>query len=200
MVKPAAGALVIAMIALLAGCVAGQDGGPTRTAKATPETRILIPLTTLVSARLVPAADRSGAPLPASGAAPLTPLIHPAATALFAGDLYIADSGAGRIYRYDRALNVMTVVGGVTASPGMRMAAGADASLYVLDMPQRRVTRFGRGGQVLATYAFSPAGRRAASAVAAHGRAAPRHEHHRHGGFPRRIADIRCAVPLHSRG
>lgn len=113
------------------------------------------PLLTLAGARLVPAEDRTGTPLSFAGAALFTPLIHPVAATMLGNDLYIADSGAGKVFRFDLAANAMAVVQPAPAAFGTRFVVGADFSLYVLDQPRHRVLRFGRNGELLATYADS---------------------------------------------
>lgn len=117
--------------------------------------RVLVPLLTLAGARLVPAADRTGTPLPFSGAAPFTPFIHPVAAAMSGNDVYIADSGAGRVLRFDLATNVMAAVHSAPVAPGIRFVVGSDFSLYVLDKPRSRVLKLGRNGELLATYSDS---------------------------------------------
>ena len=113
---------------------------------------VLSPLLTLSGARLVSAADPTGTPLPRAGAAPLTPFIHPVAAATLGNDLYIADAGAGRVFRFDLALNVMTVVQSAPAAPGTRLAIGSDFSLYVLDRPRRRVLKLARDGRLQVSF------------------------------------------------
>ena len=138
----------------LAACVvqtgATRVGG--EAGRAAP-THVLSPLLTLTGARLAPAVNPTGTPLPGSGAAPFTPFIHPVAVATRGNDLYIADAGAGKVFRFDLALSVMAVVQPAPAALGTRLAAGSDFSLYVLDQPRRRVLKLGRNGQLLATYA-----------------------------------------------
>lgn len=123
------------------------DAGP---AAAPP---VLSAFLTLAGAPLAAAADRTGTPLPLSGAAPFTRFIHPIAAAMLGNDLYIADSGAGRVFRFDLTLNVMAAVPSAPAALGTRLAVGSDFSLYVLDQLGRRVLKFGRDGRLLATFA-----------------------------------------------
>jgi hypothetical protein len=131
---------------------ASASGGETR--RAAPA-HVLSPLLALPGARLVPATERTGAPLPRAGPAPMTPFVHPVAAATLGNDLYIADSGAGKVFRFDFTLNVMAAVQSAPAALGTRLAIGSDYSLYVLDQPRRRVLKLGRNGQLLATYADS---------------------------------------------
>lgn len=147
-------ALLAAALAgpVLAGC-AVQDGAPGADARRPAPSPLLSPLLALSGARLAPAADRAGTPLPRAGAAPLVPFIQPTAAAALGNDLYVADGGAGKVFRLDLALEVMVAVESVPAVPGVRLAAGADFSLYVLDPTRRRVVRLGRDGRMLTAFA-----------------------------------------------
>lgn len=143
----------IAGLALAACAVqdrAAEAGGDAARAGAS---RVLVPQQTFSGARLAPGADPTGAPLPRAGAAPFTAFVHPVAAAAQGNDLLIADSGAGRVFRFDLALNVMAVVQPAPAALGTRLAVGPDFALYVLDQPRRRVLRLGRNGQLQATFA-----------------------------------------------
>lgn len=115
--------------------------------------RLLSPMLTLTGARVAPAVDRTGTPLPFSGAAPFAFFVHPVAAGASGNDLYIADAGAGKVFRFDFTLNVMAPVQIAAAGLGTKLAVGSDFSLYVLDQSRRRVLRFGRNGQLLAQYA-----------------------------------------------
>lgn len=88
-------------------------------------------------------------------------LVAPGAVAVRGNDVLIVDSGAGRLYRYDIALNALTGVAGPPATPQTRVALGPDLSAYVLDTTARQVLRFGRDGRLLQTFrtdvAFAPA-------------------------------------------
>ena len=80
-----------------------------------------------------------------------TPLIFPAALTAHVPDLYIADAGAGRIYRYYADLQALNVVPGVTATTRTRLQMAADWSLLVLDPAHSSIKRLSRGGQLLQT-------------------------------------------------
>ncbi len=139
--------------ALTACAVPDRVIGPDIEARRGAASRLISPLFALPGARLVPATDRAGTPLPRAGAAPFTSFIHPIAAAARGNDLYIADSGAGKIFRFDLALSVMTEVPSAPAALGARLAVGSDFSLYVLDQSRRRVLKLGRDGRVLAIFA-----------------------------------------------
>lgn len=114
--------------------------------------QVLHPSLTLSGARLAPAVDRTGTALPFTGAAPFSAFIHPVAAAMRGNDLYIADSGAGRVLRFDLASDVMVAVPRAPVASGIRLVVGADYSLHVLDQARRRVLKLGRNGELLATY------------------------------------------------
>lgn len=134
---------------LSAGCASAPTGAPAREPAAR---QLASPWFTLTGARLAARTDATGTPALPSGAAPFTRLIHPVSVAAFGNDVYIADSGAARVYRFDFALNAMAALPGVSAHPGTRLAVGRDFSLYVLDPPGRRVLQFARSGRLLATF------------------------------------------------
>lgn len=92
-----------------------------------------------------------GGPLrPGTGA--FVRLVFPSAVAVRDNELVIVDSGAGRVYRCDIALNTLTPIAGAPATPQTRVALGADLSAYVLDAAARRVLRFARDGRLLQTF------------------------------------------------
>lgn len=88
-------------------------------------------------------------------------LVAPHAVAVRGNDVLIVDSGAGRIYRYDIALNTLMPLPGAPATPQTRVALAPDLSAYVLDVTARQVLRFARDGRLLQTFrpdvAFTPA-------------------------------------------
>lgn len=85
--------------------------------------------------------------------------VQPAAIAVRDNELVVVDSGAGRVYRCDIALNALTPIAGAPATPLTRVALGADLSAFVLDTAARRVLRFARDGRLLQTFRteFGPA-------------------------------------------
>jgi sugar lactone lactonase YvrE len=88
-------------------------------------------------------------------------LVAPGAVAVRGNDVLIVDSGAGRIFRYDLALNALITIAGAPATSETRVALGPDLSAYVLDTTARQVLRFGRDGRLLQTFrtdaAWAPA-------------------------------------------
>ncbi|MFZ2652977.1 MAG: hypothetical protein WA210_22990, partial [Burkholderiaceae bacterium] len=87
---------------------------------------------------------------PGSGA--FVKLIAPMAIALSGNDLLIVDSGAGRVWRADLALNTLTPIAGAPATPGTAVALGPDLSAWVLDGVSRQTLRFARDGRLLQSH------------------------------------------------
>ena len=154
--RKAAALAVAALSSAILGCAQAPGGGSVKDrpapAAAAPVLRVLA---TVSAARLAPALSGTGVPSPRAGTAPLTHLVHPVAGAQRGNDLYIADAGAGRVFRLEVTLDLMAAVPQAPAAPGTRLAVGADFSLYVLDPPRRRVLKLARNGQALAVYADS---------------------------------------------
>lgn len=94
-----------------------------------------------LSARL----DPNGLPL-AGETRGFSALIFPSALAVRNPDLYIADSGARKLYHLDTATQAMSVVPGEDVLPWTRMQAGPDRSLYVLDPARAGIRRYPPGG------------------------------------------------------
>jgi hypothetical protein len=108
----------------------------------------LIPVFGIAGARLIGRMDAAGgAGLDAIG--PYVPLIFPVAAAASLNDIYIADAGNSRLYRYDRMLDAMAVLPEVRVGPTTRLQAGPDGSVYVLDTFSSEIRRYSRGGQSL---------------------------------------------------
>lgn len=95
--------------------------------------------------QLVTRLDPNGLPLPGE-ARGLAALVFPSALAVRGSDLYIADSGARKLYRFDTATQVMSVVPGEDVLPWTRMQVGPDRSLYVLDPARVVIRRYPAGG------------------------------------------------------
>lgn len=102
----------------------------------------------IVGGRLVSQTDAGGAPQPGS-IGPVVYFIFPVAVAASAIDVFVADAGAGRIFRYDRALETMTALPGMGAGPGTRLQTGPDGSIYVLDPVVGEIRRYSRAGRPL---------------------------------------------------
>lgn len=127
------------LAALCGGCVA-----------ATPRRShgLLEPVFSIPGGRLITRMDAAGGARPdALGA--YVPLIFPVAVAAAFGDIYIADAGASRLYRYDRSLDAMAVMPNVVVGAATRLQTGPDGSIYVLDPFTSDIRRYSRGGQPL---------------------------------------------------
>lgn len=107
----------------------------------------LVPLRGLLGARLLLKTDAAGSPLPGAYGA-FQPFVFPVAVAVGPLDIFIADAGNGRLYRYDRSMDAMAVMP-VRAVRGTRLQAGSDGSLYVLDPGGVAIQRYARNGQPL---------------------------------------------------
>ena len=165
----AATAAAIAMTAalLLGGCSAT----PVDPATAAPPAPVdgeapLRPWRTVSGGFVAPAGGAFGMPAqpfasPLAG--PFVKLVAPTALALQGNDLLIVDSGAGRIWRADLALQTLAPIAGVPATPATRVALGPDLSAWVLDGIARQVHRFARDGRRLQSFTAGPV---AASAAA----------------------------------
>lgn len=141
--------------ALGAGVLAGCGSAPSAPAEAAAP---------LPPGAVAPVFSRSvaGGFLAAPGAAfgmPVNPLggayvklLAPTAVALRGTDLLVADSGSGRVWRFDLTLNTLSPVTGATATPGTALALGADLSAWVLDGLSRQVRRFGRDGRLIQSW------------------------------------------------
>ncbi len=90
----------------------------------------------------------------ALGASPgFVRLAYPVAIAASGPDVYIADSGLNRIFRYDRASQTLQSFAGLQARQDTRLALGADLSLYVLEGLNRRIAQYSRNGTLVRIYA-----------------------------------------------
>lgn len=140
--KAAATLLLPLLIALSTGCA----GAPAHRRNDGP----LQAQFTLAGARLIARMDSAGG-VAFDAIGQYVPLIFPVAVAASFNDIYIADAGAGRLYRYDRALDAMAALPEARVTPSTRLHAGADGSVYVLDTFSSEIRRYSRGGQALPT-------------------------------------------------
>ncbi len=142
------------LAALLAACVQGPGQAwmiaPEAVVQAEAAVRaplVLAPWRAITGGRLAVTTDANGFPLGALGR--VATFIFPTALAVRGHDLYIADSGARLVYRYDAALQALIAVPGVAATQRTRLSVGADLSLFVLEAGRPVILRYGRGGQKL---------------------------------------------------
>jgi hypothetical protein len=133
-----AAALLLAVLG--AGCL--ETAPPRRGAQP------LEPVYSIGGARLITRMDAAGnAGLDSLG--PYVALIHPVAAAAAFNDVYIADAGAARLYRYDRALDALAVLPEPRITSATRLQAGPDGSVYVLDPFASEIRRYSRAGKAL---------------------------------------------------
>lgn len=135
-------------VILLTACIAMAMATASEAMAEMPEPGLLMPLRTLKGGWVSTRQDQNGMPLPGAFKGFGT-FIYPAALAVRAPDLYIADAGARKIYRYSQELQALSVVNGVAASMQTRMQVAQDQSLYVLDPARSVISRYARGGQLM---------------------------------------------------
>lgn len=135
------------LAALLAAPLAWALRPRTAVAQAPPLVR---PWQVLAGARLAERIDPAGGLWPDPRGA-FVPFVHPTAVAARGPDIYVADSGANRVYRIDLALQAMAPLPGLGAQPGTRLVVAGDQSLYVLEPGTGRILRLRRDGSVLQT-------------------------------------------------
>lgn len=154
--------IVAALVAvLLVGCAtdpAATVESPDRS-RASPG---LMPWRTVIGGFLAPPGAAFGLPA-RTGTGAFVKFIAPTAVALRDNDLLVVDSGAGRVWRVDLALNTLSQIAGAPATPVTTVALGPDLSAWVHDQGARQILRFARDGRLLQTYsagyaASSPVG------------------------------------------
>lgn len=111
---------------------------------------VLVPWQFITGGRLTTQVDANGFPGPGSLQG-FTTLVNPSALAARGSDIYIADSGARKLYRFDSMLQTLTVIPGVFAQSWTRLQVGVDSSLFVLDAGNSTILHYTRGGRLLQT-------------------------------------------------
>lgn len=109
---------------------------------------VLVPWQIITGGRLVTEVDANGFPMPDSIRG-YTSLVFPSALAVRGPDLYIADSGVRKLYRFDSSLQTLSAVPDVIALPWTRLQVGVDHSLFVLDAGNSNILNYTRGGNLL---------------------------------------------------
>lgn len=142
--------LIVAFAAMLAGCAMDPAAVRRDTNSQYAPDDLLVPWRTIKGGRLVTRQDLNGFPL-LDSLKGFVPLVFPTALAAHTPDLYIADAGANRIYRYNADLQALSVVPGIAATTLTRLQMAADWSLYVLDPARSAIMRLSRAGQKLQT-------------------------------------------------
>lgn len=131
------------LAALCAACVA-STGGERRSHA------LLEPIFAIAGARIATRMDVAGG-IAADAIGAYVPLVLPVAVAASFNDIYIADAGTARLYRYDRSLDVMAAMPETRIGPSTRLQAGADGTIYVLDPAAAEIRRYTRAGRALPT-------------------------------------------------
>jgi hypothetical protein len=108
----------------------------------------LIPVFSLSGARLITRVNAAGGAVPAD-IGQYVPFAFPVAVAAVFNDIYIADAGQSRLFRYDRALDAMAVIPDSRIGFATRIQAGPDGTIYVLDPFHSVIRRYSRNGQLL---------------------------------------------------
>lgn len=140
--------LVAALIPFVSACADDVKAGGQ--ADASHQEDLLIPGRTLNGGWMVSRQDQNGMPIPGSFKG-FVNFIFPSALSARGPDLYIADAGTGKVYRYYNDLQALSVMSGVDVTTVTRLQAAPDQSLYVLDPVRSVISRYGRGGQKLQT-------------------------------------------------
>lgn len=110
---------------------------------------LLVPLRTLVGGRIVLQSSPTGMPIAQDGFGPMTHFVFPVAVAADSFNVYIADAGVRRLYRYDPLVDAMSVVPNVVVTPQTRLALGRDLSIYVASPGGASLRRYDRGGRLM---------------------------------------------------
>lgn len=111
---------------------------------------VLTPWQIITGGRQVTRLDAAGFPVPGTLEG-FVNLISPSSVAVRGADVYIADSGARKLYRYDSTLQTLSVVPDFRAMQWTRLQAGIDGSLFALDAGSSTITHFTRVGKPLQT-------------------------------------------------
>lgn len=131
---------------LLAGCVTT----PAQTESMRSQTGGLVaPLRTINGAQLMLRTTPTGMPAQPGAIGAFTTLVLPVDVAASPLDVFIADGGAGRLYRFDPTLNAMALIAAARVSPQTRLAAGLDGSIVVATPQAGFPVRFDRAGNPL---------------------------------------------------
>jgi len=94
-------------------------------------------------------------PAQGAGRAPTGPyvkLVYPSSVSASGPDLYVADSGLGRLLRFDTITQSVAQLAPLPALPGVRLKSGADGSVYILRPDRGEVARLSREGRRLAGF------------------------------------------------
>lgn len=163
---------LLAVYALLAfslvACASDHASPEAQAARKAAAQELLVPGQIITGGWRAAGVDVNGFPLP-GGMQGYAALVFPSALAARGADIYIADSGAGKLYRFDagtQSVNIMKDCGtfvnpvpctDIPVVPWTRIQVGSDQSLYVLSADKRSILHYARGGQKLPTLNDPPA-------------------------------------------
>lgn len=135
------------LLLLLTACMGNKPAtSPALKEIASKQLRELLVPKQIINGGFLAKLDVNGLPVPGETGG-FAPLVFPSALASRGTDLYIADSGARKLYRFNTAMQVMGEISGETILPWTRLQVGADQSLYVLDTTQGIIRRYPPQGQ-----------------------------------------------------
>lgn len=132
---------------LMLGCTA-----PLRSNVDAGKQSLLTHWSTITGARVSARPDPFNATAGRPGISGNLQLISPAAVAARGNYIYIADSGRGKIFRYDSAQLSMTPISDYSGTATGNIAVAADLSLYVSDINSQKVLHFSLDGRLLRTF------------------------------------------------
>ncbi|MBI2307344.1 MAG: hypothetical protein HYU78_08580 [Rhodocyclales bacterium] len=146
--RRALGLAIAAAVAVVTGCSPTSGRRPDLHPAAS--SSLIVPLRSIAMARLILRVNQAGMPtFEAGGFGGFTPLVFPVAVAASTLDIFIADAGTGRLYRYDPTVDAMAIIGGATITGQTRLAASPDGSIVVSDPAAGAALRFDRAGNLL---------------------------------------------------
>lgn len=134
--------------AVLAGCSPASGKRPDL--QPSTVSSVIVPVRSIIAARLILRVNQAGAPTFDAGSfGGHTPLVFPVDVAASTLDIFIADAGSNRLYRYDPTMDAMAIIGGAPVTPQTRLAASPDGSVLVSDPAVGVALRFDRAGNLL---------------------------------------------------
>lgn len=95
---------------------------------------------------------RTGTPLSGSPGAGYTTLRRPTAVSARDNEVYLADAGLNRIFRYSRDQQTLTPFTNLSAGAGTRIYAAPDRSVYVTDPARAEVQHYAWDGTQLPSF------------------------------------------------
>jgi hypothetical protein len=109
---------------------------------------LLAPQWVIAGGFSVPAAQGAGG----APTGPYVKLVYPSSLSATGPDLYVADSGLGRLLRFDTITQSVAQLAPLPALPGVRVKSGPDGSVYILRPDRGDIARLSREGRRLASF------------------------------------------------